>query len=104
MPLRKPTDATVITANGVHYRTWTGGRGVITVSGGFDSGTVTLSVLNQTFTTKDTAADYTTMGTDVTFTAAGNGQFYLMDGRTIAAVVTGASGSATLDIQITEVD
>ena len=96
MPERKPTNVTPITANGVYYRIWDGGRGVITVGPHSGTGTLTLSVLNSSFTTLDTAADYTTMGSDTTFTAAGNGQFFLPAGKVIGIVVTSASGLSTI--------
>jgi len=100
MPLRKAVDASLITANGVFYRLWDGGRGAIRVSGGFDSGTVTLSVLNLVYATLDTAADYTSLGTNTVFTAAGNAQFFLPAGTVVAMVVTGVASASTIEAAI----
>ena len=92
MAFRSPTDKSTITADGVYYRHWEGGRGVFRADGSFGSGTVTLSVIKQAPTSdEDTAGDYVTLGSDTTFTADGNGQFYLDGGAVIGIVVTGST-------------
>lgn len=95
MPERKSTDVTLIDTNGVYYRVWDGGRGAFRVGPHSGTGTLTLSLLNVTFTTLDTVADYTSMGSELTFTAAGNAQFFAPAGAVLGVVVTLASSLAT---------